>query len=249
MNSMPATPPNPGVRAEATQLRDTIQVEQTRVFDGIRQIASLVAASAAVRDGDAYGCQTFLDRSASALLPEQIISVTDRGGTVICSSRSRSGRPSVGQPVRSDGGTQDGPVSGRRLYPDGSVGSGPAVRGALSRSRRAGSRRRRGHARRGMVEDGPVLHKAAGKRFADGRGPYRHRSGAPSRSRRPIGPVGYRPHAGKSHQSWNAERICLWSRRQFNPPRHLKGSSSASESTRATFSGDWTRRLCGGCSF
>ena len=60
-----------GVRAEATQLRGTIQVEQTRVFDGIRQIASLVAASTAVRDGDAYGCQTFLDRSASALLPEQ----------------------------------------------------------------------------------------------------------------------------------------------------------------------------------
>ena len=82
-----------GVRAEATQLRDTIQVEQTRVFDGIRQIASLVAASTAVRDGDAY-VPTFLDRSASALLPEQTISVTDRGGTVICSSRSdQVGRP------------------------------------------------------------------------------------------------------------------------------------------------------------
>ena len=75
------------VRAEAAQLRDTIQVEQARVFDGIRQIASLVAASAEVRDGDAYGCQTFLNRSAAALLPEQTISVTDRSGTVICSSR------------------------------------------------------------------------------------------------------------------------------------------------------------------
>ena len=41
------------VRAEAAQLRDTIQAEQTRVFDGIRQVASLVAASTAVRDGDA----------------------------------------------------------------------------------------------------------------------------------------------------------------------------------------------------
>jgi PAS domain S-box-containing protein len=82
------------VRAEAAQLRDTIQVEQARVFDGIRQIASLVAASAAVRDGDAYGCQSFLDRSASALLAEQTISVTDRNGTVICSSRAdQVGRP------------------------------------------------------------------------------------------------------------------------------------------------------------
>src|SRR3954471_10773278 len=82
------------VRAEAAQLRDTIHVEQTRVFDGIRQIASLVAASAAVRDGDAYGCQSFLDRSAAALLPEQTISVTDRSGAVICSSRSdQVGRP------------------------------------------------------------------------------------------------------------------------------------------------------------
>ena len=80
--------------AEAARLRDTIQVEQTGVFDGIRQIASLVAASAEVRDGDAYGCQTFLDRSAQALPPEQIISVTDRNCTVICSSRAdQVGRP------------------------------------------------------------------------------------------------------------------------------------------------------------
>ena len=82
------------MRAEAAQLRDTIQVEQARVFDGIRQIASLVAASAEVRDGDAYGCQTFLNRSAAALPPEQTISVTDRSGTVICSSRAdQVGRP------------------------------------------------------------------------------------------------------------------------------------------------------------
>jgi two-component system, sensor histidine kinase len=82
------------VRTEAAQLRDTIQIEQARVFDGIRQIALLVAASAEVRDGDAYGCQTSLSRSASALLPEQTISVTDRNGTVICSSRAdQIGRP------------------------------------------------------------------------------------------------------------------------------------------------------------
>jgi two-component system, sensor histidine kinase len=82
------------VRAEAAQLRDTIQAEQTRVFDGIRQVASLVAASTAVRDGDARGCQAFLDRSAALLPPEQIISVTDRSGTVICSSRAdQVGRP------------------------------------------------------------------------------------------------------------------------------------------------------------
>src|SRR3954470_9261538 len=71
------------VRSEAVRLRDTIQTEQARVFDGIRQVASLVAGSAAVRDGDAPGCQVFLDRAASALLPEQTISVTDRSGTVI----------------------------------------------------------------------------------------------------------------------------------------------------------------------
>jgi len=82
------------VRAEAAQLRDTIQAEQTRVFDGIRHVASLVAASTAVRDGDARGCQAFLDRSAAMLPPEQIISVTDRSGAVICSSRAdQVGRP------------------------------------------------------------------------------------------------------------------------------------------------------------
>src|SRR3954471_17054380 len=82
------------VRAEAAQLRDTIQAEQTRVFDGIRQIAFLVAASAAVRDGDAQGCQAFLERSTAMLPPEQIISVTDRNGAVICSSRAdQVGRP------------------------------------------------------------------------------------------------------------------------------------------------------------
>jgi PAS domain S-box-containing protein len=82
------------VRSEAVRLRDTIQAEQARVFDGIRQVASLVAGSAAVRDGDTPGCQAFLDRSASALLPEQTISVTDRNGTVICSTRpGQVGRP------------------------------------------------------------------------------------------------------------------------------------------------------------
>ncbi|GEO40460.1 hypothetical protein SAE02_46080 [Skermanella aerolata] len=82
------------VRAEAAQLRDTIQAEQARVFDGIRQTALLVAASAAVRDGDSHGCQAFLDRSAAALPREQIISVTDRVGTVVCSSRpDQVGRP------------------------------------------------------------------------------------------------------------------------------------------------------------
>jgi PAS domain S-box-containing protein len=82
------------VKVEAARLRDTIQAEQTRVFDGIRQVASLVAASAAVRDGDARGCQAFLDRSAVLLPPEQIISVTDRSGAVICSSRAdQVGRP------------------------------------------------------------------------------------------------------------------------------------------------------------
>lgn len=82
------------VRAEAARLRDTIQAEQTRVFDSIRQVASLVAASTAVRDGDVRGCQDFLDRSAALLPPEQIISVTDRSGAVICSSRAdQVGRP------------------------------------------------------------------------------------------------------------------------------------------------------------
>ena len=113
------------VREEASRLLDRVQGEQARVFDGIRQIAALVAATDAVRAGDRAGCQALLDRTVQRLSPHLTISVADRRGVLLCSSRPEQVGRSIGD--RSDimaALKTDEMVVGEFIRPDMAAGGG-----------------------------------------------------------------------------------------------------------------------------
>lgn len=233
------------VRAEAAQLRDTIQAEQARVFDGIRQTALLVAASAAVRDGDSHGCQAFLDRSAAALAgADHFGNGQGRHGGLL--QPARSGRPTVGQPVRSYGGPQDRPFPGRRLYPHGSVGSSLAVRRALPGQRRPGQ---------GIVA--VMLDVAWWKTDRSFTGlpenvslTVADRTGTILARRPDPADQAGRSAVGRTLENLAAPGVPADSpvvQATVQPSASPQGSSSVSVSIRATSKGDWTRPLSGAC--